>query len=463
MPDPIDPKSFFDSVPGNYEPSVQTLEPPAPAKSAAEVKPDPEPPATPAADPKKPSTETTGDLEDLLGDDPKPGGTEKQKTPADFARERREAKEKKREILEKAPLLEEENRKLKADYEAAKARLDELESLTAKERTEQAVSNEDIETLRARAEAAERRYIQANGPDFDPYQDAEVLRHAGAVEDALRANLPKFALKGDGTRARVNIDLIRKNSPERKAAMDQAVAQYAMASEAADEAGMDKAVILMGTALGGIDIEDEEIRSSVETALAAATEPFAKGIARFRHVKENAVQFARERRAEQARVAESRLLAPFRLAPEAVEETLAKNPSHPWANFGALIQEMPEEFRGQVEESLRRDSSILGALRFTPPPLAPNASAEEIANHEAIVQAADKTLSETARYIAVGRAMIEGGLLVHLRSAVLEAKERLETESESQSIPRRGVTPAGDGKTEKSSMWEAIPSSYGRG
>ena len=460
MPEEIDTKSFFDAVPSTYG-GAAVLDAPDP-KPKVEEKPNPEPaPVAPVTE-KKPVApeEKSAGLDDLLSKDG--GDGQPKKTAAQYAEERRQAKAKQREAIEKFPTIEEENKRLKADYDAAQARLQELEALSSQERKDQMISQEDVETLRARAETAEKRYIAAHGPDFDPYQDAEVVRHAKEVEDALRANLPKFSMRRNGERARLNIDVIRKQSPERKAAMDQAVAQYAIASENADEAGLDKAVVLMGTALGDIDIDDDEVRSAVETALSAAAEPFAKGITRFRHVQENAVTFARERRAQAAKAAEERLLQPLRLDSEAIAATLEKDPSHPWANFGALVDEMPDEFRSSIEASLRQDSTVLGALRFTPPPLAANATAQEIADHEAFSQAADARIAEAARYIAVGRVMIQGGLLAHLRAQVAGVQERLESESESTAIPRRG---SAGGETPKGAggAWDAIPSNYRRG
>lgn len=461
MPEETDAKSFFENVPSTYgATSSAVMDAPEP-KPKVEEKPVTPAPVTPAPVEKKPepAAEKSAGFDDLLS---KEGDGQPKKTPAQYAEERRQAKAQKREAIEKAPVLEEENRKLKADYEAAQARLQELEALSSKERQEQSITNEDVETLRTRAEMAEKRYIAAHGPDFDPHQDQEVLRHAKEVEDALRVNLPKFALKTDGSRTRVNIDLLRKQSPERKAAIDQAVAQYAIASEAADEAGLDKAVTLMGTALGGIDIEDDDTRTAIETALHAAADPFAKGMSRFRYVQENAVNFARERRAEAARVAETRLLAPLRLDPEAIAARLEEDPSHAWANFGALVAEMPDDFRSSVEHALKQDSAILGALRFTPPPLAPNSTAQEIADHEAIVRAADAKIAETARYIAVGRAMIDGGVLAHLRAQVAEVQERLESESESTSIPRRGSSGSEETPKGAAGIWGQISSNYQR-
>lgn len=459
MSEEIDTKSFFESVPSNYG-GAAVIETPEP-KPKVEEKPNPTPaPVAPVTE-KKPDApeEKTPGIDELLSKDG--GDGQPKKTAAQYAEERRQAKAKQREAVEKLPTLEEENRQLKAEREAAQARLQELEALSSQERQEQMVSREDVETLRTRAETAEKRYIAAHGPDFDPYQDPEVVRHAKEVEDSLRANLPKFAMKTDGQQVRINLDVIRKQSPERKAAMDQAVAQYAVASDQGDEAGLDKAVSLMGVALGGLDIEDVDVRTSLETALAAASEPFAKGITRFRHVQENAVDFARQRRAQAAKVAEDRLFKPLRLDPEAIAATLESNPSHPWANFGALVEEMPEQFRAQIETSLRQDSSILGALRFTPPPLAPNATAQEIADHEAFSRAADARVAEIAQEITVGRAMIKGGLLAHLRAQVAGVQERLESESESTAIPRRGG--GGEPVAKGGGAWDAIPSNYRRG
>lgn len=456
MPEDTDAKMFFESVSSEYG-GTAVLDAPDP-KPKVEEKPDPTPaPVTVEKKSEAPEQKSAG-FDDLLKTD----GTPK-KTAAQYAEERRRAKAEKKEILEKFPTIEEENRRLKEENEAAQARLRELEEMTSKERQEQGFTKEDVETLRARAEAAEKRYIAANGPDLNPYEDAEVLQYAKSVEDALRANLPKVALKTDGTTGRINIDLLRKQSPERKAAMDQAVAQYAVAIEQGDEAGLDKAVILMGTALGGIDIEDTDIRASVENALSAAAEPFAKGLARFKHVQENAVDFARQRRAEAAKATEDRLLQPLRLDPEAIAETLEKDPSHPWANFGALVDEMPDDFRSSVENSLRQDAVILGALRFSPPPLPQNATAQEIAEHESTVRAAEAKIAETARYLAVGRAMIEGGLLAHLRAEVAGVRDRLEQESESTSIPRRGSNSSDEPAKGAAGIWSQIPSSYHRG
>jgi hypothetical protein len=443
---------FFSAIPSDYggtatmePPARESLKPPASEPLKADSSMTDAPKATPGTSP-----------EDLLA--PVKEGAEK---PAkQYAQERREAKERKRELLEKAPVLEEENAKLKADYEAAQRRLQELEVLTGKEREDQAITKEDIETLRTRAESAEKRYIAAHGPDFDPYQDEEVVRHARLVEDALKANLPKLSRKADGTSARINLEILRKE-PQRKNAMDTAVAQYAMALESGDERGLDKAVMLMSTALGGLDIEDDDVRVQVETALSSAAEPFVKGLQRFRHVQENSVSYSRQRRAEQIQATEARLLQPLRFDAEAVDAALEKEPGHPWANFGKLVNELPDEVRETVVKELRQDALVVGAMRYTPPPLPSTATAQELGEHEAIVRASEERAARAAQYLAVGRAMIDGGLLAHMRAQVAEMKERLEDEAGSTTLPR----PNGGGGEKKASgsantIWDAIPSSY---
>lgn len=450
MPDESDTRiDFFSSIPDEYggtavmdAPATPTKQEPAPVVTdepkELEIK-KPNPAASP---------------DDLLA--PKKEGGEK--SPAQYAKERREAKEQKRELIAKAPVLEEENARLKSDYEAAQARLAELEARNI----ESVVPKEEAETLRARAEAAEKRYIASNGPSFDPYQDEEVVRHARAVEDALKANLPKFTRKADGSSARINLDVLRK-TPERKQAMDQAVAHYAHALNTGDDAGLDKAVMLMNTALGGLDIEDDDVRTHVETALSAAAEPFTKGLDRFKHVQENAVGYATQRRAEQIRVTESRLLQPLQFDPTAVDEALESDPSHPWANFGKLINEMPDEFRKEITDELRQDALVVGAMRYTPPPLPSNATAQQIAEHEAIVRSSEERAGRAAQYLAVGRAMIDGGVLAHLRSQVAEMQERLNETAGSTAVPRSsgGSGGATEQKPNNGGVWDSISSNYG--
>lgn len=419
-----------------------------------------EPPVKAAPEEAAPAAEESTSTPDLL----KPTQSEEnkpvEKTPAQYAAERREAKAKRNELLEKAPVLEEENARLKAQFESSQKRLAELEAMTAAEREESAVTEDDIETLKSRVKIAEERYIAANAPSFDPYQDEEVKRYATAVDDALRANLPKFATTLDGQKTRINLDVIRKTQPERKAAMDQAVMQYAMAAESGDTAGLDKAVMLMGTALGNLDMDDDDVKVSLDAALSAAADPFYKGLHRFKHVQENAANIIQERRAEEIKQTEARLMAPLRLDPAMVDKVLEDDPSHAWGNFGKLLSDMPDDFRSKLEEEVRLDSSVLGSMKFMPPPLAPGANSDAIAKHEALVRSGQQRAIEAAQYLAVGRAMIDGGLLAHLRAKALEAQERMEEGAASTSIPNRGGK-ANNDTTKTNGVWDSIPSSYG--
>lgn len=458
MSEETDAKSFFENVPSTYgATSAAVMDAPEP-KPKVEENPVTPAPVAPAPTDKKPDpAESKGaGFDDLLS---KEGDGQPKKTPAQYAEERRRAKAERNAAVEKAPVLEEENRKLKADYEAAQARLRELEALSSKERQEQSITNEDVETLRTRAEMAEKRYIAAHGPDFDPLQDEEVIRQTRLVEDALKANLPKFSVKADGTNARINLDLLRRE-PERKNAMDTAVAQYAMALNAGDDQGLDKAVMLMGTALGGLDLEENDVRIQIETALSAAAEPFVKGMQRFKHVQENAVNFARQRRAEQIQQTEERLLQPLRFDPAAVDSMLEKEPAHPWANFGKLVNELPDDVREKIEADLSQDALVLGAMRYSPPPLAPNATAQEIAEHEAIVRASNERVTRAAHYLTAGRLIMDGGVLAHLRAQVVEMQERLEELGASATVPRPGGGGGETPKTKSAGAWDAISSSY---
>lgn len=452
-PDPT-PSFSFDDVPDGYGAAAAVAEPPA--------KPDaPEP--TVGAGAEKPVTQPDdlltprakeGEGTPAASGDPKP-----EKTPAEYARERREAKQKRNEILEKAPKLEEENALLKT-------RIAELETLTKQGEKERGVVTEDIETLREqariadeRAKAAEKRYIASAAPQVNPYEDEEVQRHMSAVQTALRTNIPRFAMNREGAKVRIDLGLVQKD-PARKSAIDTAIKDYAIASEAADTQAMDRAVLVLGTALGNIDIEDDDIREQLDTALAAASEPFHAGLMRYKAVQENAVSIAAQRRAEQVRATEARLLAPLHLDPASVDATLEEDPGHPWANFAVLVREMPEEFRKEVEEETRRDALVLGALQFVPPPLAQNATQKEIDEHEALTRASNTRALEAARYVAVGRALLDGGILAHMRAEVIAAKQRLEETGESLTIPSRDSE--GSKGKEKSDPWGDVPDNYRR-
>jgi hypothetical protein len=439
--------TIFDTIPDTYGGGTAVLERP-PVKEAPK-----EPEKREAADP----------AADLLAAKPKVEGEEKkpvEKTPAQFAKERREAKEQRRELLDKAPKLEEENRTLKEQFEQSQKRLAELEAMTSKERDEAAVTEDDIETWKTRAEAAEKRYIAANSPQFSPYEDEEVRRHAAAIDDALRTNLPRFAMDAHGKNIRLDLNLLRKD-PARKGAMDTAVKDYALASEAGDATGMDRAIVVLGTALGNLDLEDDAVKIALDSALSAASDPFYKGIARFKEVQTNAATIVQQRRAQQIRETEAKLLAPFRLDPKMVDEALEADPSHPWGNFGALLRDMPEEFRAMAEIEVQRDAAVLGAMTFNPPPLAPGATTEDIAKHEAIVRAGSARAVEAARYLAVGRVMLDGGVLAHLRAQAAEAKARLEEVGETLSIPNRGGAVTKKDEKGAGGIWDEVPSTYG--
>jgi hypothetical protein len=438
--------NIFSQIPDTYG-GTAVMDPP--------VKAAPEEPAAPAAEESTPAPDL---LKPTQSEENKPV----EKTPAQYAAERREAKAKRNELLEKAPVLEEENARLKAQFESSQKRLAELEAMSTAERNEAAVTEDDIETLKSRVKIAEGRYISANAPSFDPYQDEEVKRYATAVDDALRANLPKFAATLDGQKTRINLDVIRKTQPERKAAMDQAVMQYAMAAESGDTAGLDKAVMLMGTALGNLDMDDDDVKVSLDAALSAAADPFYKGMHRFKHVQENAVNIIQERRAEEIKQTEARLMAPLRLDPAMVDKVLEEDPSHAWGNFGKLLADMPDDFRSKLEEEVRLDSSVLGSMKFMPPPLAPGANSDDIAKHEALVMSGQQRAVEAAQYLAVGRAMIDGGLLAHLRAKALEAQERMEEGAASTTIPNRGGKTSNE-SSKTNGMWDNVPSSYGGG
>lgn len=448
--DPDQTTSFFDQIPDTYggDP-VAVAEPPAnPSKPSDESPEVEEKSSTPdLLAPKK------GEGDDAESEAPK-------KTAAQYAAERREAKAKRNELLEKAPALEEENRALREKFEASQKKLADLESLASKDREEVATAAEDIETLKARVKTAEERYIASHAPKIDPHHDEEVQRHMSEIEGALRANLPRMANDAKGERVRLDINLARKD-PARRGAIDAAVKDYALAAASSDATAMDRAVIVLGSALGNLDLEDDGLRDSLDAALAAASEPFQKGVARFRYVQENAAAMAQQRRVHAIAETEARLMQPLRLDPKAIDDALEADPSHPWANFGKLISEMPDEFRAAVEEEVRRDAAVLGAMAFQPPPLASNATAADIERHEALTRASSARAIEAAQYLAVGRAVMDGGILAHLRAEVASAKSRLDEVGESLSIPNRGGSHKDDTKTTPG-IWDAVPSNYGR-
>ncbi len=443
--------SIFDQISSDYG-GVATMEPPA-EREAAQATGDPKPET-------KSKAESNPAPDDLLA--PKEDGKKgDEKTPAQYAAERRERKERQRDLAGRAEEIERENLTLKQQYEEAQSKLKEFEELVGDKSRQTAAEEAEVSLLRERVKAAESRYVAAHAPQINPYDDDDVRRYATAVEDALQTNIPRFALDRKGAKQRIDMNVVRK-SPERKAAMDQAVREYAVASETGDAEAMDRAVLLLGSALGDIDTDDDDVREKLDTALSKASDPFFKGVKRFKEVTENAATLAQNRRVEHIRETEAKLLAPLRFEASRVEEMLEKDPGHAWANFGALVQAVPEEVRDAVEEEILKDASVLGAMRYEAPPLPRDATSEMIENHEAVVRANSARALQAAQYLAVGRMMIDGGLLAHLRAKATEAEKRAEEAAGSVAIPHRGGS--SDKKPDKGpgGLWDSIPSTYPR-
>lgn len=439
------PASIFDEIPSDFVPLAKVPEQVEIEKQrAAQVEEEDKPEVDAAED--KPEEDG---LSDLLA--PKKDAGEPKKKPADYARERRESKRQKQELLQKAPLLEAENKTLKQQLDELRAKIDEREQSTALE-------SDEVKALRQQLDQERKRYVAAYAPIVDPNEDEDVKKYAELVEDSLKSHIPRFAHTRNGDKKRLDLNLIQAE-PERKVAVTHAIHQYAMGLQSANEADMNKAIELMGAALGDLDMDDDDLREKIDIALSKAAPNLIKWIQKFNEVKSRSYEIAVQRRAQQIAQAEEALIAPLLIDQEAADEVLEKQPEHPWANFGKVLEDVDDDLYGKIEDEVRRDAAVLGAMQFMPPPIPQNATPEQIAEHNQLVQAGQKRAMEAARYLAVGRMMIDGGLLAKLRSKFVEYEKRKEEIAGSVSVPSPG---GGNGSRPSGGkgVWDEIPSNY---
>lgn len=392
--------------------------------------------------------ESTDDL--LQGGDRKERseeGVEKrqpEKTPAQYAEERRQAKAEKERILSEYPELVKKKEELERRFTESQSEIEQLRAITEEVEGKDLIEQDTLESLRKENEMLRHQYSDQFSPGIATNTDEEYLTHKAAETSSLKSNIPRWLPGADGSKRQVNFEAVMKD-PQRKGAVDAAVQTYAISAEENDSKGMSKAVTLLGSAIGGLDMDDEDTVQALDTALYAAAEPFAKAVRREQFLKERAYEIAEANRIQAIQQTAQTLKAPLHFDREALSKKLEEDPGHGWANFGVLINEMPEEFRDAVANQLERDAAVMGSLRFVPPPVPKGADAATIQKHQALIAASQKHVMSAAQYLAVGRAMIDGGMLAHLRAKVAEAEARFEEEAASRSIPSRESGRSGGG------------------
>jgi hypothetical protein len=289
-------------------------------------------------------------------------GKQVQKTPAEFAAERKAAREE--EIKKKLglPELESGFTQAKADLarvelELQEIRLERDRLANEKEQTE-ALANSRKEEL----EKATGRYFDTFKAEIDPAQDPDFIQTAGRFASALSAGLPERIPVGDDEK-RVFPEQMLSN-PVVAEQMDNVMSHYAHARNSGNSAAIDIAVNAVAQIMGvpmvidpdptkcqGLLASNDPVFRQIETAMKSALPSWSAKAERRRHLVEQAPEIVKKSLLERERSIASNIKGSIFIAADEAEMRLRANPTDSAAVLSMMLEATPE-LREMVERTV---------------------------------------------------------------------------------------------------------------
>ena len=431
----------------------EVLDPPAPAIAPLKLPDIPSAPKTPPAPqnaPKAPETPPAGTEPkappaNLLADAPPgeqksaagiptdihDGTTPAKKTDAQFAEERRKAKEE--EQRKKFGVDDIQKQRDEALQQQANATL-ELENLR-REREELVRQNEEYkgiaETRKTEVEQVTGKYFDQFKAEVNPAEDPEFAGAYNQFHTAMVATLPETLPTAAGEKPFIPEAFLA--NPQNSAQVGNIMAHYAAARNTGNTANMQMAVTAMAQLMGAnfIASTDPEVAQLVEpsselyrqisTAMKTGLPHFQQMDSRGRLLREEAPRLVQEKLVGREQNIRASLEKGIYMPIEQASERLAQNPSDSAALISALINENEplKQLADQAIAGMAPAFARMGQLQM--PTLASNRP-EDIQAHQRDVQRFQGILGGAMKDAVLGR--VSGPIIADLYSKLQAAEAR---------------------------------------
>lgn len=362
------------------------------------------PPPQPAPDPKPAAPVVNNPLADkpVTGEAQEPTakpqidtditGEKPTKSPAQFAEERRKAKEEKLKKDLGVPELQQtvESTKaelLKLEMELRDTRL-EKERL-AKEREEfEAVAA----TRKAEIDKSQEVYFDTYKAAVNPHEDQEFVETSSRFVGALTANLPDRIPVGDDERRVFPEQLLSDPGMVRR--MENVMSHYALARGSGDSASMDMAVNAVAQLMGvpmvfdpdpakcqGLLASSDPVFQQIESAMKSAVPHYGAKRQRENLLKEQAPALARQQLLERERAIAGNINKAVFLQPDEAADRLRADPTDSAAVLSTLIQDSPE-LKEVIERTVARFAPAFARMGQINMPTLPDGTPDSIRAHQ---------------------------------------------------------------------------------
>lgn len=334
------------------------------------------------------------------------------KTPADFAHQRRSAKEAAgNQTLEDAIRRADDAKMLYTQKETAYTALEtkhrELEAQLAEMKTLSDTRKTEIEGLQA-------NYFDANRMTLDINADQELSDATTRMLNELRNNVPSRVPTPSGQENRVFFDtLIQTNGAAQ--GLNEILAAYGRAKQTANEPACDLAINAFAKFLGAdVDMSGRDEKEwrllkadsaafrAIETAMDKALPFFQQRNNRLTSFHQNAPQLAKQQYETRAIGIRQNLAAGIFLPPEVAAQRLTADHNDSLALFSQIVSNIPI-LKQRVEATMERYSATIAAIpdRLDLPTLATN-DKTAIAAHQSEAQQHRGVKAEMIRNAVIG-------------------------------------------------------------
>lgn len=445
------------STPAETAPEAPKIEIPSLASLTGKQSPAPDPKTVTPGDPAPAPVVESGDEKPTIPTDifnaPPPT-----KTPAQFAEERKKAKQAK---VQQA--VEEATSEWQTKYEAEMAqrlerekRLQELENELTRYKEELPQFKTLAEQRAAELEEARKSYFNSAQSIVSPMDDPDFVSANENLTRTLLASMPDLITTAEGTRS-VPFENIAQD-PAKMGQVEQAIGFYADARQKGDQVTMDRAISYVAMLLGApVKISkdpNEEVLlergsedyKSINAALKAAVPHLQQKIGRLQAIEQDRPALVQRKLQQKTEAIRGLLNEQIFMPEDRIQETLQSDPANGVAIIAAMANAVPA-IKERLEAAVAGLSTVFASVQdgFILPPPASNDPAA-IKAHQEKTRAMHIQVASAMRNAAAFEAV--GPILAQVISERDAALSRLEQHSKLTNPGSSAERPSGsDGKT----------------
>jgi hypothetical protein len=383
-----------------------------------------------------------------------------QKTPAQFAEERRNSKQNK---VDKA--VEAATSEWQQKFEAEMAQRLELEKRFQTLETEKKRFEQELPQFQSLAEQRlkeneeiRQSYFQTANSVVSPADDPDFVAAHQSLLGALKSNLPSMIQTNEGAK-RVFFDQVA-GDPNKLGQIEQALAIFDGAVQKADEATIDRAISYVGMLLGadvklGGNPEEERLldRASPEyqkinDALTAASPHINTKAGRLQAIEQDRPKLIARKLAQKTEAIHGMMASKIRMTQEQYQEALRANPADGVALVAAMTEHSPV-LRERAEASMAHYSKLFAHLNdglILPPPQ--DKSPEAIRSHQEKMRGLHIEIADaTAKLVA---ADVLPDIVASLMTENESMKKRFDQHAKLTNPGPSGERPGGAGEAKTS-------------